>query len=234
MGKRKDMKTIQLEEFMHSDHAVFGHLVIARQSSSEIKEASMFVEKPSPESRKLEKAKSDNAMLLRRQTYQRSGSLRSVLRKQRNGTANGFKRDGKYEAGGKGKEMFVRHWRSAEFPTTTEKRNMTGDYLDHKPKSALLTSANGQSSFRCSPSRSFVTASDSNEVLPDGVRDLELSNRKSPLFLGSSSVSCESSIEEETEDDRSITGGNLKPRNERKTIGGICLSYWTNFCWTFM
>jgi hypothetical protein len=38
---------------------VFGHVVIAKQSTPEIKEAYMFIEKPTPEKRQLEKAKSD-------------------------------------------------------------------------------------------------------------------------------------------------------------------------------
>jgi hypothetical protein len=212
MGKRKDMINIQLEEL---DHAVFGHMVIARQSTREIKEASMFVEKPSPERRKLEKAKSDNAMVLKRKTYQRSESLISELQTQRNGSMSDFKCSGiEYKDGKKAKEISIRHCRSAEFPTMTEQRNMNGDYIDHKPRSTLSTSANGHSNFHCSPSQSSLSASVSAEVLSNDNRDLSLSNRKSLSFHGSSSVSRESSIEEETEeDDNSATGEHFKPRN---------------------
>ncbi|XP_021913960.1 uncharacterized protein LOC110827030 isoform X2 [Zootermopsis nevadensis] len=191
MGKRKDMTSVDLKEIMHSDHSVFGHSVIARQSTPEIKEASMFVEKPLPGNRKLEKAKSDNSMVLKS-----------------NGTNSDFKYNGiNYKEGENAKEISIRHWRSAEFTTKSEQRNMSSDYFNYRQKSTLVTSTNGHSSLHCSSSQS----SDSNETLSNGSRDLSLYSRKSILFHASSSLSRESSIEEQTEDDdddKSVNGEN--------------------------
>jgi hypothetical protein len=219
MGKRKDMTTIPLEELRHLDHAVFGNLIIARQSTLEVKEASMFFEKPKSERRKLKKTKSDNAMVLKTQAaLQRSESLNTDLQTYRKRTTSNYKYSGiKYKDGENLEKLSGRQWRSAELPTMAEQRNMTGDYLNDKAKSSMLpTFTNGYCSLHCSASEiSSLSASDSTEVLANCSRDLSISSRQSLLFHRSSSLSHESSIEEETEaDDNSVIDENYKPRNE--------------------
>jgi hypothetical protein len=221
MGKRKDMTTTPLEELRHLDHAVFGQVVIARQSTSEIKEASMFIEKPTPECRKLEKAKSDNTMKLRRQTScQRSGALMSELQAYKSRTTsdvkytNGIKLKGDHNV----KNASKRLWRSAESPTVAEQRKMTVDHFEDKPISSTLSpSTNERRNFYRSVSQySSCNSSLSTEDLSNGNRHLPLSSRKPP-FYGSSSLSRGSSIEEETETDDNVTNEGKEPKSASET-----------------
>ncbi|XP_069704210.1 serine-rich adhesin for platelets-like isoform X2 [Periplaneta americana] len=220
MGKRRDMALVPLEELRHLDHAVFGHLVIAPQSTSVIKEASMYVEKPKPEDRKLEKAKSDNAMVVNRQTnrhvFQRSGSFNSKLLSQKEGMKNDFKHnngvtlDNAQITG----NVPLKQWRSAEFPTMEEQRNMSGDCSCKF--STLPTSRNRRHDFQRSLSyNSALSESNTSDELQNVPRSVMLPKRKSPSFYGSSSISRESSIEEETEcdDDCSVTSENEKQKS---------------------
>jgi hypothetical protein len=222
MGKRKDMTTVQLEDLRHLDHAVFGQVIIARQSSSEIKEASMFIEKPAPESRKLEKAKSDNTMELQRRTvYRRSGSLTSEILEDEFRTT-GFKyRNGfEFTDGRKLENISIRNWYSAELPTMAEQRKLYSDYLNKKPEpSTIPPSAKERNSFhRPIPQITSLSASSSTEDVPSCNRHLSSCSRKSLSFHGSASLSRESSIEEEKEvDNGSSTSENC---TKSKTASG--------------
>jgi hypothetical protein len=205
MGKRKDMTTIQLGDLRHLDHAVFGQVIIARQSSSEIKEASMFIEKPAPENRKLEKTKSDNTMELQRRTVcQRSVSLTSEIPEDEYRTT-GFKyKNGVYLTNGrKLKNISIRNWHSAELSTMAEQRKICSDYLIKKPESPTLPPCTKEHNnfHRPMPQITSLSASASTEELLSCNRHLSSSSRKSLSFYGSASLSRESSIEEEKEVD---------------------------------
>jgi hypothetical protein len=214
------MATIQLEELRRLNHAVFGHVVIARQSTSEIKEASMFIEKPTPEKRKLEKAKSDEAVVLQKQSgYQKSRFFSSELQEQKRRTANHFKcGENHLKHGQNDRNTLNRNWHSAELPTVVEQRKVAYDCFDRTPDPLTIkASVNGQRNTHVSLSKnSSLAASLSSEALPNGNRHLPLSNRKSLSFYGSPSLSRESSIEEETEvTGNSISSANCeKPKNE--------------------
>jgi hypothetical protein len=206
MGKRKGMATIQLEDLRNLDHAIFGQVIIARQSSSEIKEASMFIEKPAPKNRVLEKAKSDNTMELQRRTvYRRVGSLTSEIPQYENRITNDFKYKNGIELkdGQKIKNISVRNWHSAELPTMVEQRKMSSDYLNKKPNLPTVPPfADEHNNFHSSLSRfSSLGEPASTEERPSCNRRLSSSSRKSLSFYGSSSLSRESSIEEEKEVD---------------------------------
>jgi hypothetical protein len=83
------MASIQIRELKILDNAVFGREVIIRQSSSKIKEASMFIKNTASEHRRLEKAKRDNTTILQGQTvYQRTGSSISEIQEDENSTKN--------------------------------------------------------------------------------------------------------------------------------------------------
>jgi hypothetical protein len=220
MGKRRDMATIQLEQLRQFDHAVFGHMVIARQSTAQIKEASMFVEKPVPGKRKLEKAKSDKAVVLQKQSvYQKSRSFISEIQEQKHRTTNHLKCNENHLKDGQNvRNTLNRNWHSAEFPTMAEQRKVAGDCLGRTPDPLTIpASVNGQRSFHFSVSKnSSLAPSVSRESVSDGYRHLQPSKRKSLPFHGSLSLSRESSIEEETEvNDDSISSVNCKePKNE--------------------
>lgn len=199
------MTTIQLEDLRHLDHAVFGQVIIARQSSSEIKEASMFIEKPAPENRKLEKTKSDNTMELQRRTVcQRSVSLTSEIPEDEYRTT-GFKyKNGVHLTNGrKLKNISFRNWHSAELPTMAEQRKMCSDYLYKKPESSTLPPSTKEHNncHRPMPQITSLSESASTEELLSCNRHLSSSSRKSLSFYGSASLSRESSIEEEKEVD---------------------------------
>jgi hypothetical protein len=217
MGKKRDMASIQLEELRHNDHAVFGQLVIARQSTSEIKEASMFFEKTAPEKRKFEKAKSDDALVLQKQlVYQKSRLDISDFQNQKRRTTDNFKYNGNHNV----KNILNRNWRSAELPTMREQR-VAGDCFDSKSNPLTIpASTNRQRDFLLSVSNNAsFAASVLNDALHNGNRHLSLSNRKSLSFYGPSSLSRESSIEEETEgNEDSISSANCKsPKHECET-----------------
>jgi hypothetical protein len=205
MGKRKDTAVIQLEDLRSLDHAVFGQVIIARQSSSEIKEASMFIEKPAPKNRILEKTKSDNSMeLQRRNVYRRAGSLTSEIPEYGNRMTGDFKYKSGFELKDvqKTKNISIRNWHSAELPTMVEQRKMSSDYLNKKPNlSAFPQFTNEHNNFHSSLSQiSSLNEPASTEELPNCNRRLSSSSRKSLSFYGPS-LSRESSIEEEKEVD---------------------------------
>jgi hypothetical protein len=205
MGKRKDLTTLQLEDLRYLDHAVFGQMVIARQSSSEIKEASMFVEKPAPEHRKLEKTKSDNTMELQRRTVCRgSGSLTSEISEDGNRISY-FKYKNGYEVTDdrKIKNISIRNWHSTELPAMAKQRKISRDYFNRKPKSPTSEPRTTEHNilYRSSPQICSLSASASTEVLPSCNRHLSSTSRKPLSFYGSPSLSRESSIEEEKEID---------------------------------
>jgi hypothetical protein len=83
------MACIQIRELKTLDNAVFGRQVIIRQSSSKIKEASMFIKNPVSEHRRLEKAKPDNTTILQGQTVcQKSESSISEIQEDENRIIN--------------------------------------------------------------------------------------------------------------------------------------------------
>jgi hypothetical protein len=215
MGKRRDRANIQLEELRNIDHAVFGHMVIARQSTSEIKEASMFSEKPTPENRKLEKAKSDDSLLSQKKSvYQKSRFFTSELQERK--TINHYKCNGNHWKDGQmAKNVLHRNWHSAELSRVAEPRKVAG-YYDCAPNSLTISASPTEQPNFCVSRKYPLAVSVSSEVLPNGNRHLPLSNRKSLSFYGPSSLSRESSIEEETEvNDDSISSANCKkPKNE--------------------
>lgn len=207
------MAVIQLEDLRNLDHAVFGQVIIARQSSSEIKEASMFIEKPAPKNRVLEKAKSDNTMeLQRRNVYRRAGSLTSGIPEYGNRITSDFKykKDGQ-----KTKNISIRNWHSAELPTMVEQRKLSSDYLNYKPKlSTFPPFSNEHNNFHSSLSQiSSLSEPVSTEERPNCNRRLSSSSRKSLSFYGSSSLSRESSIEEEKE----VDSGSSTSENRTKS-----------------
>ena len=220
MGKRRDRANIRLEALRNFDHAVFGHMVIARQSTSEIKEASMFIEKPTPEKRQLEKAKSDDSLLSpNKSLYQKSRFCTSELQGQKHKTINHFKCSGNHLNGGQNvKNILNRKWHSAELSRVAEQRKVAGDYCDRTPNPLTLpASITVQPNFQfCVSKSSPLAVSASSEALPDGNRHLPLSNRKSPSLYGPSSLSRESSIEEETElnDDSTSSATSKQQQNE--------------------
>jgi hypothetical protein len=220
MGKRRDRANIRRETLRNFDHAVFGHVVIARQSTSEIKEASMFIEKPTPDKRQLEKAKSDDSFLSQKKSvYQKSRFCTSGLQGQKHKTIHHFKCSGNHLNDGQNvKNVLNRNWHSAELSRVAEQRKVAGDYFDRTPNPLTLpASTTGQPNFQfCVSKKSPLAVSVSNEALPNGNRHLPLSNRKSLSQYGPSSLSRESSIEEETEvNDDGISSANSKqPNNE--------------------
>jgi len=210
MGKRRDRATIRLEALRNLDHAVFGHMVIARQSTSEIKEASMFIEKPTPEKRQLERAKSDESLLSQKKSvYQKSRFCTSESQGQKLETINHLN-DGQNV-----KNVLNRNGHSVELSRVAEQRKVGGDYFERTPNPLTLpASTTGQPNFQfCASKKSPLAVSVSSEALPNGNRHMPLSNRK---LYGPSSLSRESSIEEETEvNDDSISSANSKqPKNE--------------------
>lgn len=200
------MAVIQLEDLRNLDHAVFGQVIIARQSSSEIKEASMFIEKPAPENRVLEKTKSDSTMeLQRRNVYRRAGSLTSEIPEYENRVTSDFKYKSGFELkdGQKTRNISIRNWHSAELPIMVEQRKISSDYLNNKPKlSTIPPFTDEHNNFHSSLSQiSSLIEPVSTEERPNCNRRLSSSSRKSLSFYGSSSLSRESSIEEEKEVD---------------------------------
>jgi hypothetical protein len=220
MGKRKDRAAIRLEALRNVDHAVFGHMVIARQSTSEIKEASMFIEKPIPEKRHLERAKSDNSLLSQKKSvYQKSRCCTSELQGQKHETINYFKCSGNDLNDGQNvKNILNKNWHSAELSRVAEKRKVAGDYFDRTPNPLTLpASATGQPNLQfCVSKKSPLAVSVLTEALPNGNRHLPLSNRKSLSLYGRIPLSRKSSIEEESEvNDDNISSANSKqPKNE--------------------
>jgi len=215
MGKRRDRATIRLEALRNFDHAVFGHMVIARQSTSEIKEASMFIEKPTPEKRQLERAKSEESLLSQKKSvHQKSRFCTSESQGQKLKNINHFKCGGNHLNGGQNvKNVSNRNGLSEELSRVAEQGKVAGDYFDRTPNPLTLpASTTGQPNFQpCVSKKSPLAASVSSEALPNGNRHLPLSNRKSLSLYGSSSLSRESSIEEETEvNDDSISSANPK------------------------
>jgi len=194
---------------------VFGQMVVARQSTSEIKEASMFIEKPTPEKRQLERAKSDDSLLTQKKSvYQKSRFCASELQGQKHKTINHFKCSGNHLNGGQNvKNILNRNWHSAELSRVAEQQKVSGDYFDRTPNPLTLpASTTLQPNFQfCVSKKSPHAVSASSETLPNGNRHLPLSNRKSLSLYGPSSLSRESSIEEETEvNDDSISSANSK------------------------
>jgi len=220
MGKRRDRATIRLEALRNSDHAVFGHMVIARQSTSEIKEASMFIEKPTPEKKQLERAKSEESLFSQKKSvYQKSRFCTSESQGQKLKNINHFKCGGNHLNDGQNVENVLnRNEHSAELSRVAEQRKVAGDYFDRTPNPLTLpTSTTEQPNFQfCASKKSPLAVSVSSEALPNGNRHLPLSNRKSLSLYGPSSLSRESSIEEETEvNDDSVSSANSKqPKNE--------------------
>jgi hypothetical protein len=223
MGKRRDKENIRLEALKNLDHAVFGHMVTARQSTSEIKEASMFIEKTIPEKRQLERAKYDDSLLSQKKSvYQKSGFCTSELQGQKHKTINHFKCSENHLNDGQDvKNILNRNWHSAEHSREAEQRKVTGDCFDRTPNPLTLpASTTVQPNFQfCISKKSPLAVSVSSEALPNGNRHLPISNRKSLSLYGPSSMSRESSIEEETEvNDDSISSANSKqPKNEFDT-----------------
>lgn len=223
MGKRKDRATIGIEALRNFDHVVFGHMVIARQSTSEIKEASMFIEKPTTEKRQLERAKSDDSLLSQKESvHQKSRFCTSESHGQKHENINHFKCGGNHLNEGQNvKNILNGNWHSAELSRVAEQRKVAGDYFDRTSNPLTLpASKTGQPNFQfCVSKKSPLAVSVSSEALPNGNRHLPLSNRKSHSLYGHSSLSRESSIEEETEvNDDSISSANSKqPKNECDT-----------------
>lgn len=220
MGKRRDKANIRLEALRNFDHAVFGHMVIARQSTSEIKEAPMFIEKPTPEKRQLERAKSDDSLLSQKKSvYQKSRFCTSELQGQKHTTINRFKFHGNHLNGGQNaKNILNRNWHSAELSRVAEQQKVADDCFDLSPNPLTLpASTTVLPNFQfCVSKNSSLAVSVSSEALPNGNRNFPLYNRKSLSLYGPSSLSRESSIEEETEvNDDSISSANSKqPNNE--------------------
>jgi len=220
MGKKRDRATSGLEALRNFDHAVFGHMVIARQSTSEIKEASMFIEKPTPEKRQLERAKSDESFLSQEKSvYQKSRFCTSELQGQKHKAINHFKCSGNHLNDGQNvKNILNKNWHSAEVSRVAEQRKVSGDYFDRTPNPLTLQEpTTGQPNFQfCVSKKSLLAVSVSSEALSNGNRHLTVSNRKSLSLYGPSSLSRESSIEEETEvNDDSMSSENSKqPKNE--------------------
>jgi hypothetical protein len=215
MGKRKDGATIRLEGLRNYNHAVFGHVVIAKQSTPEIKEAYMFIEKPTSEKRQLEKAKSDDSLLSQNKSVnQKSQFFTSELQDQKHKTLNNFKCSGNHSKDGQNtKNILNRNWHSAELSTVAEQPKVAGECFDCTPHPLTIpASTSGQPSFHfCKPKKSPSAVSVSSEALPNGNRHLPHSNRKSLSLYGPCSLSRESSIEEETEvKDESISSANCK------------------------